>query len=69
MTFRHETNGNELEGDTDLKALLSALRDELSPPQREKLEAVLSLFKDQVQQALVSQGRAVTDISLMLSKL
>lgn len=53
----------------DTSAILADLRRDLSAEQLELLEKFLAALRDDVQAALRSQGRALSDISGLLSDL
>jgi len=53
----------------DIGALLDALRMDMTDAQLELLEQVLSTMRLEVQQALVSQGKAFSEIAGLLSRL
>ena len=50
-------------------ALLQSLKEELTGAQCKLLDELLSSMRDEVQRAMVAQGRAVTELSGLLSKL
>ena len=53
----------------DIATLVDALRRDMNDKQLELLEQVLSAMRLEVQQALVSQGKAFSEISGLLSRL
>ena len=53
----------------DIATLVDALRRDMNDKQLELLEQVLSAIRLEVQQALVSQGKAFSEISGLLSRL
>ena len=53
----------------DIATLVDALRRDMNDKQLELLEQVLSAIRLEVQQALVSQGKAFSEISGLLSGL
>ena len=50
-------------------ALQQSFREELTDSQCELLDELLSSMSEDVQRAMVAQGRAVTELSGLLSKL
>ena len=50
-------------------ALLQSFKEELTDAQCKLLDELLSSMREEVQRAMVAQGRAVTELSGLLSKL
>ena len=54
---------------TKVDALLQSFKEELTDAQCKLLDELLSSVREKVQRAMVAQGRAVTELSGLLSKL
>ena len=54
---------------TQVDALLQSFKEQLSDAQCQRLDELLSSLREEVQRAMVAQGRAVTELSGLLSKL